>query len=230
MAKNDIPTLSREDAAAAREAAVAARKKKEAKAAKERARREEIKNAAISLTKAGMPEDTELTLEQRRRAAAAVSEKAGLTGNALKTWILDGKNGKDVIAEAKASAPKEAGTRAPRQPRDPVARAFADAAAALAPELRSPFTPKEANLFKEKVDQVRLDDEDTIKAHRRDDPSIDVEFPIVALRQFAINGAKDPEIRGLLVKLGEGEKFLWGRKLGLFLLATDAEQQAAAKG
>jgi hypothetical protein len=227
MAKTDIKTLSREDKEAARKAAVAERERKDAKAAKEKARREEIRLAKEALVKAGLPEDTELTLEQRRRAAASATEKGGLTGQALKTWIIDGKGGKEVIAEAQATE-KASGTataRAPRVPRDPVARAFADAAAALAPELRSPFTPKEARLFKEKVTQKRLSDE-TIRAERTDIEKT-VDFPVVALREFAVNGAKDPEIRGLLVSLGEGEKFLWGRKLGLFLLAADAEAAAA---
>lgn len=100
----------------------------------------DIKQAPLSsrvrslLSKANIPAAS-LTPEQRIRAIAADTEKQGLAGQALVTWILEAKNGSQQIADAKAQreaeerearkaerASRPRTERKPREPKDPDAR------------------------------------------------------------------------------------------------------------
>lgn len=195
--------------------------RKEARAATERTRRATAK----ALEKAGIEQKpSELTADQKGRAATALEEKPGLGQTALATWILEGKGTSEVVKEAQAAreTAKKAETTRTNITRsaDPDAAELAAAAKALAPDVRSAFLPKDAREFIDLFTQVKEGQSITVS---RVDGDTEVTFKRVDLRKFAAAGEKDKEIRGMLALLGKGTR-LWGRKLGLMVLATDAKK------
>lgn len=162
-----------------------------------------------------------LTPEQKKRAATFTAGHAGLSGKALATYILEGKNANAQTAEAR-QADKDA-KKADKQRKnlsrsnDPAAAELAQKAAALAPDVRSAFLPKDA---RECLDilQVAADGPKTITVTRGD---VVVEFNREKLESFSIGGDKDKGVRGDLARLAKDSR-LWGRKLGLMILVRAA--------
>lgn len=191
---------------------------KAAKAKKERDRRAQIKQAQEALEAAGMPKDTKLTPEQRARAASWPKEHGGLRKKALATFILEGKTSRE-----QAQAAKEQRVQAAREERqaknvtrssDPEATELAQAAKGLAPDIRSSFLPKEAREF---MTLFTVGGSKRISVERK---GVEKQtFERTALEAFAIGGQKDPDVRAQLSLLGKDTR-LWGRKLGLFILAS----------
>lgn len=191
---------------------------KAAKAKKERARRAQIKLAAEALEAAELPKDTKLNAEQRARAAEWPGKHGGLRKKALATFILEGKNtaeqSKDSAAARQQKAREDRQQKNVTRSSDPEATELAQKAKALAPDIRSSFLPKEAREF---MTEFKVGGRQRIKVERK---KVDTQtFDRTALEAYAIGGQKDPEVRAQLTTLGK-ETRLWGRKLGLFILAT----------
>jgi hypothetical protein len=193
-------------------------------------RRRRVRKAALK--KAGIPEsqDKTLTDEQKARAESAAEKMAGLSGKALMTWILAGKNGSEQVADAQAAAARaaqdEKANRNVTRSKDPEASQLARDAAALAPEVKSAFLPKEGREFLTLFKIER--DGPTIKVTREGAQGVEgalevVEFDRQELRAFAVKGEKGESaksIRASLSGLGKGTR-LWGRKLGLMIRGVD---------
>ena len=198
---------------------------KAARAAKEKERRAAIKAAKEALVKAGLPEDTKLDPEQRRRAAGHIlnGEKGGLTGKALATYITDGtgtgaqvaKAREEQAAQQKAERQRTNATRSS----DPEATELAQKAKALAPEVKSAFLPKDAREFIDKFEQRKTGQHIVVKRTDVKDAE-EVSIKRADLRKFAQEGEKDTDVRAALATLGKDSR-LWGRKLGLFILASE---------
>lgn len=207
---------------------------KAAKADKERARKATIKAAQEAVKKAGLPEDTKLDLDQRKRAAEAAEKKAGLSGDALAKWIMEGKSTSQQVQEAKGE--RETAARAERQrsnltrSNDPEAAELAQQAAALAPDVRSAFLPKEGRAFLDVI--LPLGGEDgakgllSMEVEGEDGKKETVKVTQADLRKHAQEGTKVPEVRRYLTALAKDKgTTLWGRKLGLFILARMAAEK-----
>lgn len=230
MAQENTAAIDPATAAAARAGAV-----QPTKAEKERARRETIKRAKEAVAKAGLPADTKLDLDQRKRAADAAEKKAGLSGKALATWILEGKTTGEQVQEARAERSKA--ERAERQrsnltrSTDPEAAELAQAAKALAPDVKSSFLPKEGRQFLDELlprgggaGAAGL----LSRVVATEEGEETVTITQAALRRHSVENEKDQEVRAHLTALGKGTK-LWGRKLGLFILAKIDQEKKAAK-
>lgn len=205
--------------------------RREAKAAKERERRAAIKRAQDALEKAGLAKDTTLTKEQRDRAASSAKEKGGLTGKALERWIMEGKSSTEQVEEGKAArkaAEREQRTRENvTRSADPEASGLAVEAKALAPDVKSAFLPKDAREFLD-IFKVELNGDTDLTVSRTDkDGPEPVELTVKALEKFARKGEKDADVRKALSAVGKGSR-LWGRKLGLMVLAQRLRMKGAA--
>lgn len=216
--KSQSPTITPEQSAAARTQ----------RAEKERIRRAEIKAAKEAMKVAKMDPKAELTTEQRKRAANYKDGHAGLSGDALARYILDGTNSVDQVKaarEERAAEQKASGTATRvRTHADPEAAELAVKAKALAPEVKSAFLPKDAreaiDLFSVKASGTKI----LIKrsgAQGVEGALEQATFERAALEAFAMGGQKDGDVRKILAQLGKGTR-LWGRKLGLMLLARVA--------
>lgn len=219
---SSTPTLTPEQQAEAR---------REAKAQKERDRRAAIKAAQDALEKAGLSRDTELTKEQRDRAAVSGTEKGGLRNAALAAWIMDGKTSTEQVEEAKTArkaAEKEDRTRANvTRSADPEAASLAAEAKSLAPDVKSAFLPKDAREFLDlfKVERALPT---TVTISRTDSGAESITINVKQLEAFAKKGEKDTDVRKALSAIGKGSR-LWGRKLGLMALAVRLRQIGAEK-
>lgn len=222
-------TLTQEQKDAARQTAKA-NKAKQARAEKaaalsalEKAKletRHTTKNLTIEV-KVG-EEFVTLTPEQKKRAATHTAGHAGLMGNALATYILEGKNANAQSADARQA--EKAGKKADKERKnlsrsnDPAATELAQKAAALAPDVRSAFLPKDAremlNVF-----TVKADGPKTVSVTRKGADT--VEFAREALEGFAIGGSRDKDVRKQLAGLAKDTR-LWGRKLALMILVRAA--------
>lgn len=191
---------------------------KEQRAAKEKERRAAIKRAGDALEKAGLPRDTQLTADQRKRAADSGTEKPGLAKKALATWILEGQGLGEQAEAAKAANTAKTAEEKTRQnvtrSQDPEAAELAVNAKKLAPEVKSAFLPKDAREFIDDFTATKAGQKVTIK---RGD--VTVELKTADLRKFGVDGEKDPEVRKCLAEVGRGSR-LWGRKLALMVLAS----------
>lgn len=233
-------------AAAKNQAApVSAEDRKKANAEREAARRQTIEDAKVALEKAGMDANTELDLDQRKRAAEATAKKPGLAGKALQEFILNGATVKDQVQEAKGK--REAKERAAStenrsrsnltRSNDPEATELAKAAKALAPDVKSAFLPKDARAFIDEIQgkraaadlltrtvEVETEDKDGNKSVEKVERSISQ----AGLKRFAVENIKDTDeakaVRQHLTALGSGTR-LWGRKLGLMILAKIAAEK-----
>lgn len=192
--------------------------RKAAKAEKERQRKAEIKAAKGALEKAGIDPETKLDADQRKRALNA---PAGLTGKALGIFILEGKGTREQEAEAKAAretAQAKKDGRSARRSKDPEAADLAEAAKALAPEIKSSFLPKEGRQF---LDLLKgREAKELLEGALPEEKDL----PMARLRRFAVEGEKDAEVRAFIKELGKGTQ-LWGRKLGLFIIARDRAEK-----
>lgn len=208
-------------AAAAKDQVELAREHRAEQERKRRARK-------AALKKAGLEEsmDKNLTDEQKERAERAAEEKAGLSGNALAAWITEGKDGKTQVEEAQASSQAEKAETRTRanitRSADPEAAQLAKDAAALAPEVRSAFLPKDAREFLDLM-TIEVIGDAKVKVARSGaevpEGALDeIELTVHALREFGIKGEKDKETRAKLAGIGKGSR-LWGRKLALMILA-----------
>lgn len=169
----------------------------------------------------------ELTVEQRVRAVAAPTEKAGLRGKALHAWIMDAKNGRDVIAEQRAQDAKEqrAESTAKRvsSSRDPEAAALAVKAKEFA-GVKSPFGPGEARVFLDQYTLTAADGKVTVRhgaATGVEGALEEATLSIAQVKAFtqghALDSVDDQKaIRQAMSGLGAGT-VLWGRKLGAFI-------------
>lgn len=228
MAKTDAPTITPEQSTAARQAARAK------KADAEKVRREKIKSAKEAVAKAKLPVDTNLSAEQRDRAAASAQEKPGLSGKALATWILEGQALAEQTEAAKTSAAAEKAEARTRQnitrSADPEAAELAKAAKALAPDVKSAFLPKDAREFLD-LFKVMVDGQTLAVCRTDKNAPEDVAIKRADLRKLGVDGVKGEDVkdvRAALSAVGKGSR-LWGRKLALMILAHDAAQKAAAK-
>jgi hypothetical protein len=199
--------------------------RKKARASAEKARREQIKAAKDALERASLPADTQLSADQRKRAADP--KKKGLTGKSLADWILEGKTPDESIQaarqEQKAAARAERTRENVTRSADPEASTLAVEAKSLAPEVKSAFLPKDAREFLDKFEVVLKGDTDIVI--RRTDgiknaegEQLEVELSVKALEKFARKGEKIAEVRTALSTVGKDSR-LWGRKLGLMALA-----------
>jgi hypothetical protein len=198
-------------------------------------RAEKVQAGKDALEKAGMDPDTELDLDQRKRAAEAAEKKPGLSGKALQEYILNGKTLGQQEGDAKATresrerkASSETRSRANvTRSKDPEATELAAAAKALAPEVKSAFLPKDARAFIDEVQGKRkAADLLSREVEGEDGKKETVSISQAALRKFAIDGEKDQAVRAHLTALGSGTR-LWGRKLGLMILAKMAAEKKA---
>lgn len=221
------PTITPEQKQAAAKAAA----DKKAKAEREKERREAKKNVAKALEAAGMAADTELDLDQKKRAAdfGAGKGKQGLTGKALQRWIIDGKGTRQQADEGRAHREAKEGEARQQRSRqnatrnnDPEAAGLAQAAHALAPEAtrpRSAFLPVDARAFLDEVLPKGAGGAKGLLSREveEDGEKKTVTITQAALKRFAADGEKDPDVRAHLTALGSGTR-LWGRKLGLMIL------------
>lgn len=168
----------------------------------------------------------ELSPDQRERAATYRAGHAGLTGQSLAIYILEGKTLNEQVAAARAAEARPArGERQGRTPKDPEGTALAAKAKALAPDLKSKFRGYEG---REILDLFKIEDagDGAIRITRTDrDGDDSTVLPRESIEAFSIGGAKDPVVRKAFVDLGSGTR-LWGRKLGLFILVRFAEVTA----
>lgn len=257
MANSNTPTLSPEDKAAAREAARAdkpetktetkpaekAEAKKPTPAAKAvakvmadvdaneaRGAQSDAKVIAAQLRKAGValgPRQS-LTDEQSARALDSAKKRAGLSGKALATYILEGRSGREQVAEARARRARAAARTRSNATRssDPEAAELAKRAAALAPDVKSAFLPRDAREFIDLFEQVA--EGQSITVTRRGVQGVEgaieeATFRRTMLKRFGISGEKDQPTRAALSGLGRNSR-LWGRKLALFILAVDSKR------
>lgn len=203
---------------------------REAKAAKERQRRADLKTAKAQLEKAGLDPETKLDAGQRKRAVESKVNHAGLSGRSLAKFILEGKTVAEQIEDGRAeqaAVNREERTRAnTTSSKDPEASEIAAAAKKLAPDVKSSFLPKEGREF---LDLFTVTAEgQTITVKRSGAQGLEGALEEAAikradLRKFAIDGEKDKDVRAVLSGLGKGTR-LWGRKLGLMILAADARR------
>lgn len=184
----------------------------------------EVRHTAKNLTievKVG-EEFVTLTPEQKKRAATFTAGHAGLSGNALATYILEGKNATAQAADAKQAEKAAAKAQKERKnlsrSNDPEAAELAQKAAALAPEVRSAFLPKDA---REMLDSFKVskDGPKTIRVERGDAVQ---EFQRAALESFAVGGDRNKDVRKQLAELAKDTR-LWGRKLALMILIRAAQ-------
>lgn len=197
--------------------------RKAAKAEAERKRRADLKVMQAQLDKAGIS-DQALDAEQKKRAVASAETKKGLTGKALATFILEGKDGKAQVEAAKAAKQAEKKAEKTRQnvtrSADPEATQLAADAKALAPDVRSAFLPKDAREFLDRFNVIREGQSVTVT---RTDADAEVTFKTAQLRRFAEQGEKNGEVRAGLSTLAKDTR-LWGRKLALFVAVKAAER------
>lgn len=203
---------------------------KAAKAKQDAQRRANEKVVKAQLEKAKLPADTKLTAEQKTRAVESAEKKSGLMGKALETFIMEGKALGAQAAEAEQAQAAKAREERTRQnvtrSGDPEAAELAAAAKKLAPEVKSAFLPKDAREFIDVFTVTASGQTITVKrtgAQGVEGALEETQIKRAALREFAIKGEKDKDVRTALAGIGKGTR-LWGRKLGLMILATDAQK------
>lgn len=219
MASTTPTALTPEEKAAAR---------RETKAAAERDRRAQIAAAKKALERAGLSADTELTKEQRERAATYENGHAGLSGKSLEVYIMTGQTGREQTEAARAEAAEEERSERTRsnitRSADPEASELAAKAKGLAEDVKSAFLPKDAREFLDVFSVTKRGQKITVKRDKVtivEGASEEAVFERAALEGFSIGANKDKDVRGQLAGLGKGTR-LWGRKLGLMILAKSA--------
>lgn len=174
-----------------------------------------------------------LTPEQRKRAATYTAGHGGLAGKALALFILEGKTLKEQTADAQAA--KTAAKKAEKarvnltRSNDPEAKALAEQAAALVPDVVSTFRPKNA---RELLDTFTVAMKGAIVVIGRENAqgvegaleAVDIE--VGTLEAFVKAQPMDDEVKRATRKqisgLAKGTG-LWGRKLAALLLAKAAQ-------
>lgn len=233
MAKANITPMTADQKTAARKS----------KADADKARRAQKAAVVTALERAGLEFVTtaktltisvngaDLTKEQKERAATYTAGHGGLTGKALAAYILDGKTSKQQVEESRATTKKVTAERKNlSRSNDPAATELAQKAAALAPEVKSAFLPKDARECLDVMDVTRDGMFVVVKRKGVDLPqdvegvdhkTNEVRIKREDLEGFAIGGNKDKDVRKLLAVLAKDSR-LWGRKLGLMLLVRAA--------
>lgn len=224
-------TITADDKAKARQAKAAKDKERRAVVAAAKQALEaaniEFENAPKSLTITifHKGQRTELSPEQKQRAATYTAGHGGLKGAALAAYILDGKTVKEQIADANAANAQAKKAEKQRQnltrSNDPEAKELADKAAALVPDVVSTFRPKNA---REHLDTFNVALDEGIVAVGRKGADVGVLIDAAQLAQFVAgpNGTLADDERKLVRKaIAELAKDtgLWGRKLAALTLA-----------
>ncbi|HEX7088687.1 MAG TPA: hypothetical protein VF192_01045 [Longimicrobiales bacterium] len=204
--------------------------KKAARAQAEKERRQIVK--AIDEAKLETTPG-KLTPEQRARA---LNHPDGITGKALANYILEGKTLADQIKEGQAEQQAKKAEQRTRQnitrSQDPEAAELAKAAAALAPDVKSAFLPKDARCFLDDILDGKkvaalLERKVEVQVGEGDDAKTETQTVKITLKQleaFGVGGEKDKEVRAHLAALGHGTR-LWGRKLALMMLAQKKREK-----
>lgn len=241
MAQKKIqPTITPAQRAADNERRVA---DKARRARNEKARRERIRKAGVVLEYSGLAgAGFEPDVAQRRRASDCFDVHTEYSPDAVERWIryaqpIDSPPRphdlppEPIIIDNTDPTPPPPKPKAART-QDTDAKDFAAAAHALAPEMKSKFAPWQARAFLDSVEHRRDPGGAAAVLARRTDVTGApwVAFGLVALRQMALHGLADSDMRAALRQLGEGTKAFWGRKLALFLLLADQRSEAAEQG
>lgn len=190
--------------------AMTAEERLRVRAERERKRRERVKHAQEVVARYGGPERAELTAEQRDRAMLVYEGNVVASGDdVLLRYVMEGR---DPATPAPATGPELTDEQAKALARD--AKALGQGRGS---NVNSNFLLKDARCFAEFFEVVGKGLVVTVR--RRDDHAVVHAFDLGVLEAYAAGGSKDKAVRAALTKLSTGTR-LWGRKLGLFILAS----------